>query len=131
MPPQKYIWLAALSMVALRLHQNNKNDPPVSPQSLTDVTGIAGTLCHHVSPPANDSSVAMCIIVLDAIQNCAKKNANMGVFTLDYCKLTGRQFFAALALIALLIQASALSEPLSWQCQKDHLPTGSSPKQTD
>ena len=111
-------------MVALRLHQNDKNDPPVSPQSpLTDVTGIAGRLCHHDSPPANDITAALFILISALWWMCAINFTKLTINGPFFCKLTCRQFFPASTLYALLVVAYVLSAILRRQCQKNHLPT--------
>ena len=124
MPTQQYLWLAALSMVAW-LHQNNKNhDLPASQQSpLTDVTGVAGRLRHYDSPPANDPAAALLVLIPVLLQFYAIYSANPTILAPFFCKITRRQFFAASALNALLIQACVVLILLAHLCQKDHLPT--------
>ena len=111
MPTQQYLWLAALSMVALRLqHNKNNDDSPDTPKSsLTDVTGIAGRLCHHNSPAANDLSAALLVLILVLWQLCAIYSAKFVICGPVFCELTRRQFFAALTLCALKLLAYVLS----------------------
>ena len=125
MPTQQYLWLAACAIAALRLHQNHSNnDLPDSQQSpLTDVTGVAGRLRHHDSPPANDPTAALLVLIPVLLQFYAIYSANLTISAPVFCKITRRRFFAASALNALPIQACVVLILLAHLCQKDHLPT--------
>ena len=106
MPTQQYIWLAALSMVAL-LHRHSKNDdPPDAPLSaLTDVSGIAGRLQHHDAPAANDPTAALLVLIPVLWQFCAINSAKPPIHGAVFCKITRRRFFGDSPLRALAIGA--------------------------